>query len=71
MTRITFNQVIEYASIGRNGYSHATGLTVMQAGNGDLVWLYPINTKGYDTACRITVPRSALPALIKELQSHV
>lgn len=55
-----------YGAIGRNGYTHVTGIEVTTCL--EEVHLEPINSRGQVTVCRIPIPRADVPALIEELQ---
>lgn len=57
-----------YFSLGRNGYVQTEGLEIHHAPKEiDQIDIYPINSKRYPSRCRITIPKKAIPSLIKAL----
>jgi hypothetical protein len=53
-------------SLGRNGASFTEGIHISSSGL-DLD-IYPINSKGDVTKCRITIPREDIPTFIEKLK---
>ncbi len=71
---VKFDQQSRYQSRGRNGWINTTGVAIFDMGEDDFgeIHLHPITSKGkHSDTCRICIRKSAIPALIEQLQSYV
>jgi hypothetical protein len=71
MSEIKFDRAAHFGARGRNGYLTATGIAIFDMGNGDFaeIHLHPLTGRGrISEACRIPIRKSAIPAVIAELQ---
>ncbi len=71
MPKIKFDRPPHFGARGRNGYLTTTGIAIFDMGNGDFaeIHLHPLTGRGgVSEACRIPIRKSAIPALVAELQ---
>ena len=70
MQTIKFDRPSYFDSRGRNGYLPTHGVVIFNMGTGDFeeVHIHAITSQGNPSeACRVTIRKSAIPALIKAL----
>jgi len=70
MQTIKFDRPSHFDSRGRNGYLPTYGVALFNMGTGDFdeVHIHPITSRGNPSdACRVVIPKSAIPDLIKAL----
>lgn len=65
MVEIKFSRTIDYGAEGRNGYSKITGMFLTN--EPDIVVIYPRNSKGKRTVCRMTIPKEDIDKFVDEL----
>ena len=71
MTEIKFDRPAQFGARGRNGYLTTTGIAIFDMGDGHFseIHLHPLTSRGsVSEACRIPIRKTAIRALIAELQ---